>query len=302
MKELIVFDLQRFALHDGPGIRTTVFLKGCPLDCLWCHNPESKKRTPQLGINTKKCSNCGKCVRICQRSVHNIDVEGKHSIKYENCIGCGQCVDYCRNEALKIYGYKIAAEEILKIVMKDQDFYKRSGGGLTVSGGEPMMQFLVLLGFLKQAKAAGLHICLDTCGYAPQKNYEEIAKYVDLFLFDYKITDADMHKYYTGVDNRLILSNLDYLCTHENQVFLRCPIIPGINDNDEHYKAIVELSKKYDAIEQVNLMTYHDMAKGKAEQIGIKYPLADVKTVEGTQEKEIYEKVASFGCLNLRES
>ncbi len=302
MKELVVFDLQRFALHDGPGIRTTVFLKGCPLDCLWCHNPESKTATPQLGMIAKKCAKCGKCVSVCRQSVHGIDSEGKHHIQYEKCVGCGLCVENCRNEALKMYGQKILPEEIMKTVLKDQDFYIRSSGGLTVSGGEPMMQFPALVELLKQAKEAGLHICLDTCGQASQKNYEEVAKYVDLFLFDYKITDADAHKCYTGVDNRLILSNLDYLCSSGSNVFLRCPIIPGINDNDKHYKAIARLSQKYDAIKQVNLMTYHDMAKGKADQIGVKYPLAELKTIEETQKKEIYEKVASFGCRNLVES
>lgn len=302
MEKLIVFDLQRFALHDGPGIRTTVFLKGCPLDCLWCHNPESKKAKLQLGFLEKKCTACGKCADICKQQVHHFTEEGVHNISYEKCIACGACVNACGNEALKMYGKQCDLEEILQTVLKDKDFYERSKGGLTVSGGEPMMQFPALKTLLKKAKEAGLHVCLDTCGQAPQKNYAEIAQYVDLFLFDYKITDSAAHKCYTGVDNSLILSNLDYLCTHGNDVFLRCPIIPGINDNEEHYQAIAELSKKYDSIRQVNLMTYHDMAKGKAAQIGVAYELAELKTIEEDKKREIYEKVASFGCRNLMES
>ena len=298
MADLTVFDLQRFALHDGPGIRTTIFLKGCPLDCIWCHNPESKKSSPQLGFLEKKCTYCGKCQHICLHGVHEIR-DGQHLIHFAECKQCGKCVQACVNDALKIFGIRRSPEELLEIVMKDRDFYERSGGGLTVSGGEPMLQFPALKELLKMAKEKGLHVCLDTSGQAPLEKYKEIAEYVDLFLFDYKLTDPAKHKKYTGVDNHLILKNLDWLCTHDSDVFLRCPIIPGINDNEEHYKAIAALSRKYENIRQVNLMTYHDMAKGKASQIGETYPLENLKTIEAKQKEEIYEQVESYGCLRL---
>lgn len=300
MADLTVFDLQRFALHDGPGIRTTIFLKGCPLDCIWCHNPESKKAKPQLGFLEKKCVYCGKCQQVCPKGVHNI-LENRHEISFSECALCGKCVDACLNKALKIFGRKMTSDELLKTVVKDRDFYQRSGGGLTVSGGEPMMQFEGLRGLLKKAKEMGIHVCLDTSGQAPQERYREIAEYVDLFLFDYKLTDPLEHKKYTGVDNRQILSNLDYLCTHGSNVFLRCPIIPGINNKESHYRAIAELSQKYDAIRQVNLMTYHDMAKGKAAQIGETYPLAELKTIEAAEKKQVYEQVEAYGCCRLKE-
>lgn len=300
MADLTVFDLQRFALHDGPGIRTTIFLKGCPLDCIWCHNPESKKAKPQLGFLEKKCVYCGKCQQVCPKGVHNIQ-ENRHEISFSECALCGKCVDACLNKALKIFGRKMTSDELLKTVVKDRDFYQRSGGGLTVSGGEPMMQFEGLRGLLKKAKEMGIHVCLDTSGQAPQERYREIAEYVDLFLFDYKLTDPLEHKKYTGVDNRQILSNLDYLCTHGSNVFLRCPIIPGINNKESHYRAIAELSQKYDAIRQVNLMTYHDMAKGKAAQIGETYPLAELKTIEAAEKKQVYEQVEAYGCCRLKE-
>lgn len=302
MADLTVFDLQRFALNDGPGIRTTVFTKGCPLDCIWCHNPESKKTRLQLGFLEKKCTNCGRCVAVCTNLLHKITKDGEHIIDYVKCTQCGRCVDTCLNNALKIIGKKMGTEEILKTVMRDVDFYRKSGGGLTVSGGEPMMQFQALLELLKAAKERGLHVCLDTCGQAPENHIAEIAEYVDVFLFDYKITGSQQHKKYTEVNNNIILDNLHYLCTHGKRVFLRCPIIPRINDNEWHYKGIAALSQKYDAIVQVNLLTYHDMAKGKASQIGEEFALANIKTIEAEKKRKIYKKVKSYGCLKLIES
>lgn len=302
MSELMVFDIQKFALHDGPGIRTTVFLKGCPLDCVWCHNPESKKRKAQLGFLRKNCTGCGKCEEVCEQGVHRLRSDGCHRIDYEQCVQCGKCEGVCLNHALKIYGKRMDTETILEYVMKDRDFFERSGGGLTVSGGEPMMQFEGLSDLLKKAKDEGLHVCMDTSGQAPEDQYRRIMPYVDLFLFDYKITGAQEHKKYTGVDNSLILSNLDFLCRNGSQIFLRCPIIQGINDNEGHYRAIAGLPHRYESIEQVNLMMYHDMAKGKSEQIGERYELASLKSIDIAEKKKIYEKVRSLGCLRLHES
>lgn len=302
MSELMVFDIQKFALHDGPGIRTTVFLKGCPLDCVWCHNPESKKRKAQLGFLKKNCTGCGACQKVCEHGVHEFTSEGHHGIHYERCVQCGRCEKACLHHALKIYGKWMSSEKILDSVMKDRDFFERSGGGLTVSGGEPMMQFEGLLDLLKKAKEKGLHVCVDTSGQAAEDQYRQIAPYVDLFLFDYKITGTQEHKKYTGVDNERILRNLDLLCRNGNHVFLRCPIIPGINDNKEHYRAIAGLSRRYENIDQVNLMMYHDMAKGKSQQIGETYELEDLKSIEKAEKEAIYRMVRALGCLRLQES
>ncbi len=298
---LNIFDVQRFALHDGPGIRTTVFLKGCPLNCVWCHNPESKKALPQLGFLAKKCIGCGLCAEVCPQGVHKTDAVKGHTIDYSRCAKCGRCVSACPNKALKIFGRKAAVDEIIQDVLKDRDFYRRSGGGLTVSGGEAMMQFEPLLKLVKQAKENNIHVCLDTCGYAPSDNYKKIAAYVDVFLFDYKLTDSAAHKKYTGVDNGLILRNLKCLCDIGAKIYLRCPIIPGINDTNEHYQAIAKISRQYKNIEQVNLMAYHDMAKGKTAQIGESYSLPDIKTVSAEQKKAMYKQVESCGCLHLQE-
>ena len=299
---LNVFDIQRFALHDGPGIRTTIFVKGCPLNCLWCHNPESKKFEPQLSCLFKNCVSCGNCVAACPNGVHTITESGEHLIDFAKCECCGKCVEACYNKVLKIFGTPMSTEEIMKTVMKDVSFYKTSNGGLTISGGEPMSQFAGTKELLAAAREKGLHTCLDTSGYAPTERYEEIMPYVNVFLLDYKLTDLEKHKKYTGVPNDIIKKNLDYIATHGGTIFLRCPVIPGINDDDEHFEAIAALSQKYDAIEQVNVMAYHDMAKGKVKHIGETYALEDLKTVDKEGKKEMYDRLERLGCLRLKES
>lgn len=302
MEELTVFDIQRFALHDGPGIRTTVFLKGCPLNCLWCHNPESKRPQPQLSFLEKNCVSCRRCQSVCPRQVHLFDTEGRHHVAFGRCIRCGACAKACLRHALKLFGMAMTPDEILQVVVKDRDFYERSGGGLTVSGGEPMLQFDGLLALLQQAKAEGLHVCLDTSGQAPTERYAQIAPYVDCFLFDYKLTGEALHKQYTGVGQTLILQNLEWLCTHGCHMILRCPMIPGVNLFPAHYDAIAALSRRYDAIKTVNLMPYHDMAKGKAAQIGEAYALSEVKTMSAEQTDALYAELAARGCRNLSRS
>jgi pyruvate formate lyase activating enzyme len=299
---LNVFDIQRFALHDGPGIRTTIFVKGCPLNCLWCHNPESKKFEPQLSCIFKNCVSCGNCVSACPNDVHTITNEGVHEIAFDKCQHCGSCVEACYNKALKIFGTKMDTDELMKIIVRDRSFYEKSNGGLTVSGGEPMSQFDGTLELFKAAKNEGLHTCLDTSGFARKELYEQIMPYVDVFLFDYKLTDCEKHQKYTGVPNDLIKSNMDMLCKNCAVIFLRCPIIPGINDDDEHLDAIAALSRKYDAIAQVNVMAYHDMAKGKIKHIGGTYALEDLKTVDKTEKQALYDRLEKMGCLRLQES
>ena len=299
MAELTVFDIQRFALHDGPGIRTTVFLKGCPLNCVWCHNPESKRPEPQLAFIEGKCVSCGRCARVCEHGAHVIDKNGAHHIDRARCRACGRCVGECYRGALKIYGKKMTEREILDIVSRDRDFYRTAGGGLTVSGGEPMAQFDGLLQLLKAAGDEGLSVCLDTCGQAPTAYYEQIAPYVDIFLFDYKLTGAQAHQRYVGTPQRLILQNLDRLCTSGCRMILRCPIIPGINDFPAHYDTIAALSERYEAIEAVNLMPYHDMARGKAAEIGEAYALPGLASMTPAQIDALYAELAARGCRKL---
>ena len=184
MKNGIIFNIQKFSINDGPGIRTTVFVKGCPLNCLWCHNPESKSSKREIFFDSRKCISCGRCTEVCSNQCHIISENG-HAFLRDNCISCGECTKVCYPAALESVGDEITVEDAIKEVMKDEIFYQNSGGGMTVSGGEPMAQFEFTLDLLMAAKEKGLHTCMETCGFAPTAHYEQVAPYVDIFLFDF---------------------------------------------------------------------------------------------------------------------
>jgi len=275
MKNALLFDIHRFSLNDGPGIRTTVFLKGCSLKCEWCHNPESQSFKPELSYNPDKCINCFDCVNACPNHAHTVSGK-KHFFRRELCTLEGECVKVCTAGALKLIGYNQKVDDIINIVLKDFDYFKRSGGGLTISGGEPMAQFGFTKEILTAAKENNIHTCIDTCGIAQPQMYKEIIPLVDLFLFDYKITDSEEHKAFTGAGNELILENLELLYTNGANIILRCPVIPGINDNKFHFEGIISLMKKYPDIKEVQLMPYHTMGRDKCERIGREYTMTGV--------------------------
>lgn len=274
-----VFNIQKFALNDGPGIRTTVFLKGCMLNCLWCHNPESKSPQKQLMLYKEHCFGCGKCVEVCPEALHRFRENGEHLIQRENCTGCGACETVCAG-ALKLVGQEMSIDEILEAVLKDLPFFKNSGGGLTVSGGEPFMQPEFTLNLLKAAKEKGLHTCIETCGYAKWEYIEAFIPYVDLFLWDVKESDAKRHKVYTGVSNERILRNLHRLNAAGANIILRCPIIPGLNDREEHFTAIAELAEELCCVQRIDIEPYHPLGKSKSESLGEKYALKQLSFPE----------------------
>ncbi len=293
-----IFDIHRFSLNDGPGIRTTIFLKGCPLDCIWCHNPEAKTFKPQLSFDADKCKDCLACVDSCPNSVHTY-LGNKHSVDFELCKLDGDCVEACPNEALKIIGDNYPVEDLIKVILKDKAYYDNSSGGLTISGGEPLVQLRFTKALLLEAKKYDIHIAIETCGYVKSEQLAEVIPLVDLFLFDYKATEQEEHKKYTGTNNDLILKNLELLLDNDAEVILRCPLIPGINDSQKHLEGIAELSRKYPKIKKIEIMPYHDAGRDKSKNIGRVNSLHNIEnTSEYTKQKWI-EILNQLDCLNV---
>lgn len=293
-----IFDIQTFSLHDGPGIRTTVFLKACPLRCQWCSNPEGLELKANLSYQEKKCTHCLICTTKCPTGALS-SKNGNLVVQHELCNACGLCIDSCPTQALKLYGYESDAQKIINRVKKDKLYFDNSGGGITLSGGEVMMQPKFTLQLLELAKDAGIHTCIETSGYGKQEDYEKVLPFVDLFLFDYKLTDPEEHKKYSGKSNQLILENLKFLNKKGAKINLRLPLIKGINDNAEHFQAIVDLSNRYENIENVEIMPYHNWGEHKYKEIGLKTP--DIKIGSATEkDKEQWETtLLEMGCKKL---
>jgi glycyl-radical enzyme activating protein len=291
----VVFDIQRFSLHDGPGIRTTVFLKGCPLKCAWCHNPESWALEPELLYREDKCVSCMACVKVCPKGAHK-KLNEKHCFDRELCTGCGKCIDACIQNALRLAGNRMNTDDVLKEVIKDVPYYNSSGGGLTISGGEPTFQFEFSLEILKKAKEYGLHTCMETSGAAPAWKYEQIADYVDMFLYDIKETQTSKHKIFTGAGNELILQNLDYLCGLGKEVVLRCPFVRGLNDGKEEICGITELSNKYPQIKSVEILPYHDFGSIKWKELDKAESVREIEKFSRAELDDIIKNFREAGC------
>lgn len=263
----ILFDIQRFCVDDGPGIRTTVFFKGCPLGCIWCHNPESKSFQPELLYDGLKCAHCGACGKVCPQSCHTF-TGGKHTFDRACCMLCGRCAGVCMFGALRIAGEEMTAEEVLDRIRADQPFYDESGGGVTLSGGEPLSQFDFALAVLEKAKTAGLHTCVETSGYIRSDLIVKAARYTDIFLYDIKHMDRDTHLKLTNVDNDLILDNLKTLDAQGSKTILCLPIIPGCNDDDGHFAKVGKLANTMKYVMRLEIMPYHPLGIAKAAMLG----------------------------------
>jgi pyruvate formate lyase activating enzyme len=270
-----VFDIQRFSIHDGPGIRTTVFLKGCPLRCLWCGNPESIPSEPSLSYRDDKCIGCGACFDQCPQRALSPDAAGKAVVDRERCKSSGECAQVCDPKALEMVGRAVTSGEVLDIVMRDKAYYSTSGGGMTLSGGEPLMQPEFARQLLMEAKARGLHTVVETSGYAIWGSIRPLVPLVDLWLFDYKETDRRLHEQFVGKPNDLILSNLKRLYEEGAQIQLRCPMIPGHNARREHLDGIVALARSMPKIQSVELLPYYDLWRAKLERFGLQASLRE---------------------------
>lgn len=264
----IIFNIQRFSTHDGPGIRTTVFLKGCPMVCLWCSNPESQSFEPQLMVRDVKCSGCGECVQVCPETAISFDPDAKNrSIDWKACNQCFECVTVCLSDAVTVIGKQMTPQEVVQEVMKDQVFYKNSGGGVTFSGGEILSQPEFLEASIDLAKSYGLHVTLDTTGFGRTSVLEKLLPKVDLFLFDLKHLDARKHKELTAVDNTLILKNLE-IVSAQKPTWLRIPLVEGVNDDDDHITKLAELAQHL-GVEKVSMLPFHEGGVSKISQIGM---------------------------------
>ncbi len=261
-----VTEIKRFAVHDGDGIRTTVFLKGCPLRCVWCHNPEGLVKEKQLAFYAHKCTGCGECVKVCSAHVFEAN---KHVFEREKCIACGKCTDVCAVDALKIYGKEMTAREVLDVVLEDKAFYDSSGGGLTISGGECLTYPDFCEELLRLAKQNGVNTAVDTCGFVPRATLDRVIPYADIFLYDVKAIDEDVHVKCTGVSNKLILDNLRYLDEKGCKTEIRTPCVPGWNDGE--LDKIAEFVSTLKNVTKAVVLEYNPLAESKYDALDLKY-------------------------------
>jgi pyruvate formate lyase activating enzyme len=296
----IITDIHRTSVVDGPGIRTTVFLKGCPLKCLWCHNPETQRHRTQLAFDPEKCSGCGDCVSVCPKAAISIHHE-KALVDRANCNDCGECTPVCPSAALFIYGKVVTVDDVMEEVRRDRAYYDATGGGVTLSGGEPMAQPGFALALLRECRQAGIHTALDTTGFMPRSFCESTLEFTSLYLFDYKATGEELHRKLTGVSLQPILETLEFLISNGADVLLRCPLIPGINDQLEHLTAICELEQRYPTLKGIDLLPWHTMGNSKYGRIG-KSPAPELpsENVRKETKSRYLEFFASHGSRKVQ--
>ena len=288
-----VFNIMRFSVHDGPGIRTTVFLKGCPLECAWCHNPEAIAGAPEIVYHPDRCIACGDCVDACPR--HAIrESGGKFEALPELCARCGTCAEACAAGARELVGRVMTVDDIMREVERDAPFYRESGGGVTFSGGEPLIQHRFLVHLLGACAGSGFHTVVDTSGYASPDTLYRVAALTDLFLYDLKSVNEEIHRRFTGVSGALIRGNLERLASWGKKVVIRMPIVPGINDSPENIEAAGRFIAALGNVAGVQLIPYHTIGVDKYARLGIPYTLAGVQAPAGDYMNRIADGLLRF--------
>ncbi len=295
-----IINIQKYSIHDGNGIRTTIFFKGCPLSCLWCHNPESQNYSEELMYNGEKCTRCMACIDICPQRA--ISKEEKCIITDKNkCDLCKECIDYCVNNAREIVGKEYTVAQLAKEAEKDRMFYEESSGGITLSGGEVMTQNMDYIEeLLKKLKKKGYDIAIDTCGQAPYENYNRILKYVDTFLYDIKLMNNEKHIKYIGKSNKVILENLKKLSEAGANIDIRIPLVEGVNADDESIEELIKFLKNNINVHKINLLPYHNIGKSKYERLQKVYEGVNFEAPSKERMETVKEKFEKAGFINIK--
>lgn len=301
MSKPLVTNIQKYSIHDGDGIRTSVFFKGCPLKCVWCHNPETQNFKKQILTNREKCTGCGACVKACPSGAIRME-DGKAVTDHDKCTGCGVCTDYCLQNIREIAGEAYEIRDLVKMLRKDQMFYEESGGGVTLSGGEVMcMDMDYIEKLVKELHHHGISVTIDTCGYAPYENFERILPYVDTFLYDIKAIDNTVHKKYIGVDNTLILENLEKLSQAQGRIYIRIPTIKGVNADRESMQAVIDWLKTHNIhVAQVNLLPYHNTGSSKYGRLETTYEGDSLSAPDKEEMQQLVDMFQKAGFNNTK--